>query len=134
MHSLIFQRASKCIAHRYIILVIFVCSAFSAFAQHDISQRIYDVLISKNTRDCKVLMQQINETDIINFPDSTLLNYYYLAGWYSYENNNHKKQIEYSRQEILSEVKKRYPIQFSQMFSEFAKDNSMFKNSDDPEK
>ena len=71
-----------------------MCSAFSAFAQHDISQRIYDVLISKNTRDCKVLMQQINETDIINFPDSTLLNYYYLAGWYSYENNNHKKQIE----------------------------------------
>jgi hypothetical protein len=47
---------------------------------------------------------------------------------------DYKKQIEYSRQEILSEVKKRYPIQFSQMFSEFAKDNSMFKNSDDPEK
>lgn len=95
MHSLIFQRASKCIAHRYIILVIFVCSAFSAFAQHDISQRIYDVLISKNTRDCKVLMQQIKESDIVNLPDSTLFNYYYLAGWYSYENNNHKKQIEY---------------------------------------
>lgn len=95
MHSLIFQRAGKCIAHRYIILVIFVCSAFSAFAQHDISQRIYDVLISKNTRDCKVLMQQIKETDIINLPDSTLFNYYYLVGWCSYENNNHKKQIEY---------------------------------------
>ena len=47
---------------------------------------------------------------------------------------DYKKQVEYSRQEILSEVKKRYPIQFSQMFSEFAKDNSMFKNSDDPEK
>lgn len=47
---------------------------------------------------------------------------------------DYKKQIEYSKQEILSEVKKRYPIQFSQMFSEFAKDNSMFKNSDDPEK
>ena len=47
---------------------------------------------------------------------------------------DYKKQIEYSRQEILSEVKKRYPIQFSQMFSEFAKDNRMFKNSDDPEK
>lgn len=95
MHSLIFQRACKCIAHRYIILVIFVCSAFSAFAQHDISQRIYDVLISKNTRDCKVLMQQIKESDIVNLPDSTLFDYYYLAGWYSYENNNHEKQIEY---------------------------------------
>lgn len=95
MHSLIFQRAGKCIAHRYIILVIFVCSAFSAFAQHDISQRIYDVLISKNTRDCKVLMQQIKESDIVNLPDSTLLDYYYLAGWYSYENNNLEKRIEY---------------------------------------
>lgn len=95
MHSLIFQRAGKCIAHRYITLVIFVCSAFSAFAQQDISQRIYDVLISKDTRDCKAIMQQINESDIVNLPDSTLFDYYYLAGWYSYENTNYEKQIEY---------------------------------------
>lgn len=49
---------------------------------------------------------------------------------------DYKKQIEYSRQEILSEVKKRYPLQFSQMFSEFAENNSMFKKSkdEDPEK
>ena len=95
MHSLIFQQSNKCIAHRYITLVIFVCSAFSVFAQHDISQRIYDALISINTRDCKALMQQIKETDIVNLPDSTLFDYYYLAGWYSYENNNHEEQIEY---------------------------------------
>ena len=31
---------------------------------------------------------------------------------------DYKKQIEYSRQEILSEVKKRYPMQFSNLFSE----------------
>lgn len=95
MHSLIFQRAGKCIAHRYITLVIFVCSAFSAFAQQDISQSIYDVLISKDTRDCKAIMQQINESDIVNLPDSTLFDYYYLAGWDSYENKNYGKQIEY---------------------------------------
>jgi hypothetical protein len=49
---------------------------------------------------------------------------------------DYKKQIEYSKQEILAEVKKRYPMQFSQMFSEFAKDNSMFKTqaNDEPEK
>ena len=30
---------------------------------------------------------------------------------------DYKKQIEYSRQEILAEVKKRYPMQFSNLFS-----------------
>lgn len=47
---------------------------------------------------------------------------------------DYKKQIEYSRQEILAEVKKRYPIQFSNLFSEFAKDNKLFTEKDSEER
>lgn len=46
---------------------------------------------------------------------------------------DYHKQIEYSRQEILSEVKKRYPIQFSELFSEFAKNNTLFNSKDSAE-
>lgn len=47
---------------------------------------------------------------------------------------DYKKQIEYSRQEILAEVKKRYPMQFSNLFSEFAKDNKLFTEKDSEER
>lgn len=47
---------------------------------------------------------------------------------------DYKKQIEYSRQEILAEVKKRYPMQFSNLFSEFAKDNKLFTEQDSEER
>ena len=47
---------------------------------------------------------------------------------------DYKKQIEYSRQEILAEVKKRYPMQYSNLFSEFAKDNKLFTEKDSEER
>ena len=76
----------KCVAFRYIIFIISVCNAFHIFAQQDISRRISDILTSHDTDECKLFMQQIKESDITNMPDSTLFDYYYLAGWHSSEN------------------------------------------------
>jgi tetratricopeptide (TPR) repeat protein len=42
-----------------------------------------------------MLMQQIKDSDIANMSDSTLFEYYYLAGWYSYVNENFENQIDY---------------------------------------
>lgn len=95
MYSIIVQKVRRCVAYRYIVFVISVCGAFSAFAQQNISQRIYYVLESHDIEECKILMQQIKESDITNMSDSTLFEYYYLAGWYSYQNKDIEKHIDY---------------------------------------
>lgn len=95
MYILIHQKENKCIAHRYITFIIFVCSAFNVFAQQDISKRINDVLETKNTKEIPSLISQITESDVANMPDSTLLSYYYLLGYNASVDNNIEKQIEY---------------------------------------
>ena len=95
MYILIHQKDNKCIAHRYITFIIFVCSAFNVFAQQDISKRINDVIETNNTKEIPSLISQITESDVANMPDSTLLSYYYLLGYNAYEDNNIEKQIEY---------------------------------------
>ncbi|MBO5966268.1 MAG: tetratricopeptide repeat protein [Methanobrevibacter sp.] len=81
--------------YRYIVLIISVCSAFNAFAQLDISQRISDVIVSQNIEKGKILLQQIKDSDIKNMPDSTLFDYYYLAGFVAMGNDEFGEQIEY---------------------------------------
>ncbi len=95
MYSIIVQKANRCIAYRYIVFVISVCNVFNALAQQNISLRINDVLESHDIEECKMLMQQIKDSDIINMSDSTLFEYYYLAGWYSFQNKDFEKQIDY---------------------------------------
>ena len=95
MYNIIVQKVSRCIAYRYIVFIILVCNAFSAFAQQDFSKQINDVLSSLDKEKGKMLMQQIKDSDIANMSDSTLFEYYYLAGWYSYVNENFENQIDY---------------------------------------
>ena len=95
MHGRLTKKINKCIVYRYIILIISVCSAFNVFAQQDISQRISDVIVSQNIEKGKILLQQIKDSDIKNMPDSTLFEYYYLAGFVAMENDEFGEQIEY---------------------------------------
>lgn len=95
MCGLINRKSNNYKAHRYIAFIMSVCCVFSGYAQQNISQRISDVLYSQDVGNCKILMQQINDSDIILMPDSTIFEYYYLAGWYSMENNEIEKQIDY---------------------------------------
>ena len=95
MRSRLTKKVNKCIVYRYIVLIISVCSAFSVSAQQNISQLITDVLLSNNLEKGKVLLQQITDSDIKNMPDSTLLEYYYLAGVVAMENDEFGEQIEY---------------------------------------
>ena len=95
MHNRLTKKVNKCIVYRYIVLIISVCSAFSVSAQQNISQLITDVLLSNNLEKGKVLLQQITDSDIKNMPDSTLLEYYYLAGVVAMENDEFGEQIEY---------------------------------------
>ena len=83
------------ITHRLTTLVVSVFCLFSVAAQQTISQRLWHIIESKNCEDAKFFMQQIQEADIVNLPDSSLLDYYYVAGWYSYMNKDYEKQIEY---------------------------------------
>ena len=94
MNSLINKKAKLFITHRYIAFFISVCCLFCGYAQQNLSQRISDVLISKNIKECRELLEQINESDIVNMPDSTLFEYYYLAGWYSMDSYDVEKQID----------------------------------------
>ena len=77
------------------MLVISVCCVINVYAQQDISQRINDIMYSRNTEECGILIQQIKDSDIALMPDSTLFKYYYLSAWYYYENDEIEKQIEY---------------------------------------
>ena len=95
MHSRLTKKVNKCIVYRYIVLIISVCSAFNAFSQQNYSQSITDILVSKNIEEGKMLLQQITDSDIENMPDSTLLEYYYLAGVVAMENNETEKEIEH---------------------------------------
>ena len=95
MHNRLTKKVNKCIVYRYIVLIISVCSAFSVSAQQNISQLITDVLLSNNLEKGKVLLQQITDSDIKNMPDSTLLEYYYLAGVVAMENDEFGEQIGY---------------------------------------
>lgn len=83
------------ITHRFTTLVVSVCCVFSVAAQQSIPQRLRHIIESKDYKEVKDFRQQIQETDIVNLPDSTLLDYYYLAGWSSSENKDYEKQIEY---------------------------------------
>lgn len=94
MYRLRLQELSRCVAFRYIVLFIFVCFASNVYAQRNISHLIDEVLESHDVEKCKMLMQQIKESDIANMSDSTLFNYYYLAGWYYCENQDFDKQID----------------------------------------
>lgn len=85
----------KSALHRYIALAISVFCALNLFAQRDIPQRIYDVLISKDTKAAQKLIQQITENDIVQMADSTLFDYYYLVGWNAQENKQYDKTIDY---------------------------------------
>ncbi len=106
MNSLINKKAKLFITHRYIAFFISVCCVFCGYAQQNLSQRISDVLISKNINECRELLEQINESDIVNMSDSTLFEYYYLAGWYSMDSNDVEKQIDYlARAKEICETK-----------------------------
>lgn len=83
------------ITHRLTTLVVSVCCVFSVAAQQFIPQRIRHIIESKNYKEAEIFMQQIQEVDIVNLPDSSLLDFYYMAGWNSSENKDYEKQIEY---------------------------------------
>ena len=85
----------KSALHRYIVLGILVFCTLNLFAQRDIPQRIYDVLISKDTKAAQKLILQITENDITQMADSTLLDYYYLAGWVALEGKQYNKGIDF---------------------------------------
>ena len=95
MHGRLTKKVNKCIVYRYIILIISVFSAFNASSQQNYSQRITDVLVSQDIEEGKILLQQITDSEIKNMPDSTLFEYYYLAGAVAMENNEIKKWIEH---------------------------------------
>lgn len=80
---------------RYFTLLIVIFYGFSLNAQNDISQRLNHILVSKDIEACKKIMQQITDADISQMSDTTLLEYYYLAAWNAYENNQMKEKIDY---------------------------------------
>ena len=81
--------------YRYITLLIAIFYGFSLNAQNDISQRLNHILVSKDIKACKQIMQQITDTDISQMEDSTLLDYYYLAAWNASENNQIEQKADY---------------------------------------
>lgn len=72
-----------------------MCYISSTYAQTNMSQRISDAITSQNPDECKILMKQITESDIKNMPDSTLFDYYYLAGFVAMETDEIEEQINY---------------------------------------
>lgn len=80
---------------RYIVLFVTVINVFSLSAQEDISKKMNEILISKDIKACKQIMQQITDADISQMEDSTLLDYYYLAAWNASENNQMEEKADY---------------------------------------
>lgn len=80
---------------RYIFLFVAVINVFSLSAQEDISKQLNEILISKDIKACKQIMQQITDADISQMEDSTLLDYYYLAAWNASENNLMEEKAYY---------------------------------------
>lgn len=77
------------------VILISLCYISSTYAQTNMSQRISDAITSQNPDECKILMKQIKESDIKNMPDSTLFDYYYLAGFVAMETDDIEEQINY---------------------------------------
>lgn len=80
---------------RYIVLFVTIINVFSLCAQEDISKQLNEILISKDIKACKQIMQQITDADISQMEDSTLLDYYYLAAWNASENNQMEEKADY---------------------------------------
>ena len=93
LNSLINIKAKHFITHRYILFFISVCCVFCGYAQQNLSQHINDVLQSTNIEEYRNLMERINESDIVNMPDSTLFDYYYLSSLYFSKNKEYEKSI-----------------------------------------
>ena len=77
------------------VILISLCYISSTYAQTNMSQRISDAITSQNPDECKILMKQITDSEIKNMPDSTLFEYYYLAGFVAMETDEIEEQINY---------------------------------------
>lgn len=90
-----FVKKEITLLRRYIVLFVTVVNVFSLSAQEDISKQLNDILISKDIKACKQIMQQITDKDISQMADSTLLDYYYLAAWNASEDNQMESKVDY---------------------------------------
>lgn len=90
-----FNKNIKHTSIRCIISFIVLLCTINIYAQKNLHQRLSEIMISKNAKACKKIINEITDEEISQMKDSTLFYYHYLAAWNASETNQIEKTINH---------------------------------------
>ena len=90
-----FNKNIKHTSIRCIISFIVLLCTINIYAQKNLHQRLSEIMISKNAKACKKIINEITDEEISQMKDSTLFYYHYLAAWNASETNQIEKAINH---------------------------------------